>query len=59
MATRSMTITASMLRAAEHEKFRIENDLCYGDTATAARNAARYDQVADEIEAELADEEDE
>lgn len=40
-------------RAAEHEKFRIENDLCYGDTATAARNAARYEQVADEIEAEL------
>lgn len=44
-------------RAAAHERFLIENGLCYGDTATAARNAALYEQVADEIETELVAEE--
>ena len=40
-------------RAAEHERFRIANSLCYGNTRTAEYNAALYERVASEIEAEL------
>lgn len=44
-------------KAAAHERFRIEHGLCYGDTSTAKLNAALYDRTADEIEAEIREEE--
>ena len=43
-------------RAAEHERFRIANGLCYGHTAIAEHNANLYDRVANEIEGEIDDE---
>lgn len=39
--------------AAEHERTRFANGLCYGNIRTAEHNAALYERVANEIEAEL------
>lgn len=40
-------------KAADHERFRIANNLCHGSTATAEHNAALYEQTAREIEREI------
>lgn len=40
-------------KAAEHERFRAENNLCCGYSQTAINNAALYEKTAREIEIEI------
>ncbi len=40
-------------KAAAHERFRVEHDLCYGNSKTAISNANLYERIANEIEEDV------
>ena len=44
-------------KAAAHERFRVEHNLCYGHSDTAIHNAEMYERIAGEIEQDVTEQE--